>query len=93
MLEACERICSYVAGVDGAALKNDQKTVDAVLRNLEVLGEAAKRVSDGTRALSPAIPWRSITGFRDVLIHDYFGVDLNIVSDVVFVKVWCFGRN
>jgi uncharacterized protein with HEPN domain len=54
---------------------------------LQVLGEAAKRVSDPTRALSPNVPWRSITGFRDVLIHDYFGVDLDVVCDVVFVKV------
>lgn len=46
-----------------------------------------KRVSDQTRALSPRVPWRSITGFRDVLIHDYFGVDLDVVCDVVFAKV------
>lgn len=87
MLEACERVCAYVVGTTHDGLRADQKTVDAVLRNLEVLGEAAKRVSEETRARSPAIPWRAITGFRDVLIHDYFGVDLDIVCDVVFVKV------
>lgn len=87
MLEACERICSYVAGLNERTLRADSKTVDAILRNLAVLGEAAKRVSDTTRNLAPAIPWRPIAGLRDVLIHDYFGVDLDIVCDVTFAKV------
>lgn len=63
MLEACERMSSYVAGLTSEALRADQRTVDAVLRNLEVMGEAAKRVSDETRARSPAVPWRAISGF------------------------------
>jgi hypothetical protein len=50
-------------------------------------GEAAKRVSDRIRDLTPAIPWRPIAGLRDVVIHDYFGVDLDIVCDVTFTKV------
>lgn len=76
MLEACERICSYVADLNERSLRDDTKTVDAILRNLAVLGEAAKRVTDPTRDLAPAIPWRPIAGLRDVVIHDYFGVDL-----------------
>jgi hypothetical protein len=61
MLEACERILSYVAGFDPEKLKSDQKTVDAVVRNLEVMGEAAKRVSDETRALAP---YQNATGMQ-----------------------------
>jgi len=87
MLEACERICSYVVDLNERTLRDDTKTVDAILRNLAVLGEAAKRVSDPTRDLAPAVPWRPIAGLRDVVIHDYFGVDLDIVCDVTFAKV------
>ncbi len=87
MLEACDRVASYVAGFDATTLKGDQKTVDAVLRNLAVLGEAAKHVLEATRALAPSVAWRSIASFRDVLIHDYFGVDLDIVCDVALEKV------
>ena len=87
MLEACARVIEYTAGLDGPGLRADKKTVDAVVRNLEVLGEAAKRVSDPIRARAAVVPWRQIAGMRDVLIHDYFGVDLDIVIDVALAKV------
>jgi uncharacterized protein with HEPN domain len=56
---------------------------DAVIRNLEVIGEAAKQLSEPTRLAEPSIPWKSIAGMRDVLIHHYFGVDLDTVWNVV----------
>jgi uncharacterized protein with HEPN domain len=56
---------------------------DAVIRNLEVIGEAVKNLSSDFRRLHPEIPWRSITALRNVLIHEYFGVDLEIVWRVV----------
>ena len=56
---------------------------DAVIRNLEVIGEAAKRVGAAYRTAHPGIPWRSMAGLRDVLIHDYEGVDINQVWQVV----------
>ncbi|MBK7583620.1 MAG: DUF86 domain-containing protein [Myxococcales bacterium] len=87
MVEACARIQDYTSGIDAAALRGDRKTVDAVRRNLTVLGEAAKRVSDSVRALTADVPWREIAGMRDVVIHDYFGVDLDIVCDAALVKV------
>ena len=75
MLECAERILSYTqAGRD--AFLRDSKTQDAVIRNFEIIGEAAKRVSQKVRDLAPDIPWKRIGGFRDVLIHEYEGVDL-----------------
>jgi uncharacterized protein with HEPN domain len=81
-LDAIDAIVSYTT--DGRdAFFADGKTQDAVIRNIEVLGQAVKGISDETRALEPAVPWRQIAGMRDKLIHDYFGVDLNLVWDVV----------
>jgi len=56
---------------------------DAVVRNLEVVGEAAKQVPDSLRGRAPELSWREMAGMRDKLIHDYLGVDLNLVWDVV----------
>ena len=56
---------------------------DAIIRQLEVVGEASKRLSDELRSANPAVPWRRICGLRDVLIHDYMGVDLDAVWSIV----------
>ena len=93
MVEACDRIVGYVAGMTPEVFRADAKTIDAVLRNLEVLGEAAKGVDDVTRERAAAIPWRAVAGMRDVLIHDYFGVDLDVVVDVVFNRVATLRRD
>jgi uncharacterized protein with HEPN domain len=60
---------------------------DAVIRNIEVIGEAAKRVSVDTRRLMPALDWRAICGMRDVLIHDYVGVDIDEVWNVAALRI------
>jgi uncharacterized protein with HEPN domain len=86
MVEACARVVEYTTGLSAAGLRDDHKTIDAVVRNLEVLGKAAKRVPAAVRSKAPDVPWRDISGMRDVLIHDYFGVDLDIVCDVALVK-------
>ncbi len=87
MVEAVRRVSQYSAGMTREAFLADAKTVDAVVRNLEVLGEAAKHIPDEMRMRYAAIEWKKIAGMRDVLAHDYFGIDEDILWDVVENKV------
>lgn len=82
IVEAAKRIRQYTSEGKAKFLA-DPKTQDAVIRNLQVPGEAAKKVSPVTVAEHPEIPWRSMAGMRDRVVHDYFGVSLEIVWDVV----------
>ncbi|MEA3246221.1 MAG: DUF86 domain-containing protein [Gemmatimonadota bacterium] len=82
MHDALTRIAEYTTGGREDFLA-DARTQDAVVRQLEILGEAAKRISAVTRALAPDVPWSRIAGMRDRLIHDYVGFDLAIVWQVV----------
>lgn len=61
----------------------DRKTIDAVIRNFEVLGEVAKRVPEEVQLLNPQIDWRRISGFRNLLIHKYFGTNYTIVWKII----------
>jgi uncharacterized protein with HEPN domain len=81
ILEAIERIEIYVA-VGRAAFLSTAHWQDATIRQLEVIGEATKNLSDELRAAHPEVPWRRIAGLRDVLIHNYMGVDLVAVWEV-----------
>ena len=83
MLEAARRAGDYCADLQYDDFLQDNKTQDAVVRNLEILGEAAKSLSEDLRTRYDGLPWASIAGMRDRLIHDYFGVNLDIVWDVV----------
>lgn len=87
MQRAVERILAYTEGATFESFADDERTVDAVLRNLAVLGEAAARVTDETRALAPDIEWGRIVRSRHIIVHDYFGVDLEIVWRILTVHL------
>ena len=87
MLEAARRILAYTEGMDYQAFLRDFKTQDAVVRNLEVLGEAAKNIPDKFRSKNPSLPWKAMAGTRDRLIHHYFGVNMDIVWDIVQMEL------
>lgn len=81
--EAGTKILRFTQGIDFAAFVQNDEKVDAVIRNFEIIGEAASKLSPELRQTHTQIPWRRITGYRNRLIHEYFGVDLQIVWKVV----------
>jgi uncharacterized protein with HEPN domain len=83
ILEACRRVGGCVAGLDYTGFVDDTRTADAVLRNLEILGEAVKKLPPEMLADAPEIPWRDVAGLRDILAHAYFSVDLSLIWDIV----------
>ncbi|WP_238569906.1 DUF86 domain-containing protein [Thermus thermophilus] len=86
MLEACEKV-KRSEGLDLHAFVRNELVYDAVLRNLEVLGEAAKKVPDSVRVRYPSVEWRAIAGLGDVLAHAYFALDDATLWDIVAPKV------
>ena len=81
--EAIRRILEYTAGMNWDEYLRDYKTQDAVVRNLEVIGEATKNLSDEFLIQHPGIPWRDMAGTRDRLAHHYFGINQEIVWQIV----------
>lgn len=86
MRERCHRIARFIAP-GKAAFFQSEEIQDAVIRNIEVIGEAAKRVSPESRGRLAQLDWRRICGMRDVLIHDYIGVDLEGVWNVAASRI------
>ena len=80
---ACRKVLRYTQGMNRAAFEVDERTRDAVLRNLEIIGEAAKSLPQEARELAPHIQWRRIAGFRDVIAHGYFAIHDSVLWDVV----------
>lgn len=80
--ECCSKILAYAVGGKDAFLA-DVKGQDAALRNLQVLAESAKRVTDDLKQAHPEVPWRRVISIRNVLVHDYLGVDLGRIWEII----------
>jgi uncharacterized protein with HEPN domain len=87
ILQAITKIRNYVVGVTRESFAQDTMRIDAVVRNLEIIGEAAKTIPESIRSDYPKIEWKKIAGLRDILAHHYFEVDLDIVWDIVQNKL------
>jgi uncharacterized protein with HEPN domain len=85
--EAVRRITVYTTVMTYEAFMADTRTQDAVIRNLEIIGEATKNLSAELRAKYPDIPWKGMAGVRDRLIHHYFGVNLDIVWYIITTEL------
>ena len=92
VLESIRRINAYVTGINQERLAADQLRLDAVVRNLEVIGEAVKQLPEEVTQRQSHVEWRKIAGLRDILIHNYFGIDVGIIWDVVENKLPDFER-
>ncbi|MGD9685628.1 MAG: DUF86 domain-containing protein [Desulfobacter sp.] len=87
ILESTDAALSFVDGYDFARFAEDRKTKSAVIRELEIIGEASSRISSEKKHKYPDIPWRLLKDFRNVLSHEYFGVNEEIVWDIVTNKL------
>lgn len=82
IVTAMDKVQRYVAGGTEESFEQDEILVDAVLRNLEIIGEAAGGVPEDLQAQYPDVPWRKMKGLRNLLAHEYFGIDLSIIWEI-----------
>ena len=87
ILQCIEKVSGYVAGMDAEKFSADSKTVDAVVRNLEIIGEAARCLPDDIKDGAAMIEWRKITSLRNILVHEYFGVNAQLIWDITQTKL------
>jgi len=87
ILQALKKIERYTKGLSAEKLKRNKLVIDAVIRNLEIIGEAAKHVPAAIKKRYAYVEWKKISGLRDILAHEYFGVDKDVLSDIIVNKV------
>jgi len=83
ILEAMDKIERYTRGLTYETFVKNEMVVDAVMRNLEIIGEASRNIPEDIRGKYPDIPWKRMVGLRNIAIHQYFGVDLGIVWEII----------
>ena len=79
---AMSRIAEYIKGYDFERFKKDYKTIDAVIRNFEIIGEASKKLDETIKSKYPEVPWQEMYHLRNKISHEYFGVDYEIIWDI-----------
>ena len=87
ILESIGKIKKYTKGITFKQFSKDQKTIDAVIRNFEIIGEAAKQIPSEMKNKYSEIEWKSMIDFRNVIIHEYFGIDLEIIWNIIETKL------
>lgn len=93
ILDALEKIENYTKNLSFTEFADNDMAVDAVIRNFEVIGEATKNVPEEIKEKYPEVEWKEAAGFRDVLIHDYFGIDLEAIWDTIKKNLLSFKRH
>jgi uncharacterized protein with HEPN domain len=89
---ALTKIRRYTLGMDRDSFFADEKTIDAVVRNLEIVGEAVRSLPAEFKVKHPSIPWTKMSGLRNRIVHDYFGLDIEIIWEIVVNSVPEFAR-
>ncbi|MEN4005760.1 MAG: DUF86 domain-containing protein [Methanobacteriaceae archaeon] len=83
ILESMDKIERYISDLTYETFEKNDLVVDAVIRNLEIIGEASKNIPENVRGKYPDIPWKRMIGLRNIVIHEYFGVDLTIIWKII----------
>ncbi|PKP57434.1 MAG: hypothetical protein CVT88_08905 [Candidatus Altiarchaeales archaeon HGW-Altiarchaeales-1] len=87
ILEAINKIENYTGGLNYEEFSENGLIVDAVIRNLEIIGEASRNIPEEIKEKYPEIPWKRMIGLRNIVIHEYFGVDLSIVWEIITLNI------
>lgn len=87
IIEACGKVGRYVSGMTFESFEADERTRDAVIRNIEIIGEAANNLPDEVIAQAPEVDWRKVNGMRNQLAHGYFGLDPKVVWSTATTKM------
>ena len=90
--QAIVSIETYSRGLNFDKLKKDKMIIDAIIRNMEIIGEASKNIPSDIKKDNPEVEWKKIAGLRDILAHEYFAVDLKVLWDIISNKLPAFKK-
>ena len=93
IIEAIAKIERYVANLTFEEFSREEIVIDATIRNFEIIGEAVKRIPENIKQKYPEVEWKKIAGLRDILIHEYSAIDLEILWDIIKNKLPDFKKN